>query len=105
MYNLLQKRTHYSQSKYKRDFIPVKLRYKILVRDNFKCKLCGRNSKECILHIDHIHPISKGGNGIDEDNLRALCSLCNLGKSNVIEQRKEIETPPQNIMGGYEKNE
>lgn len=57
------------------------LRYKILKRDNFKCKACGKSASEVELQIDHIIPVSKGGKTI-ESNLQALCKKCNSGKSN-----------------------
>lgn len=55
----------------------------IFERDNFKCVYCGRTSVEdgIKLHLDHIHPKSKGG----EDkamNLVTACQDCNLSKSN-----------------------
>ncbi len=56
-------------------------RYKILKRDNFKCKACGKSASEVELQIDHIIPVSKGGKTI-ESNLQALCKKCNSGKSN-----------------------
>lgn len=61
--------------------INVSLRYDILQRDGFKCKICGRNPEEdnVKLHVDHIKPFSKGGL-TKPDNLRCLCQDCNLGK-------------------------
>ena len=58
------------------------LRYDILKRDNFKCVICGRTPKKdgITLHVDHIIPVSKGGK-TEPENLRTLCSICNLGKS------------------------
>ena len=35
-----------------------------------------------LLHIDHKHPVSKGGSNTP-DNLRTLCGHCNLKKSNI----------------------
>jgi len=64
--------------------IPLSLRYKILVRDNFSCKRCGQSpakNKDIILQIDHIIPFSKGGETVEE-NLEVKCSDCNYGKSN-----------------------
>lgn len=63
--------------------LPARLRWQILCRDDFKCKSCGLTSEETILNVDHIIPISKGGKN-EEDNLRTLCSLCNMGKSDKI---------------------
>jgi hypothetical protein len=60
------------------------LRFKILFRDNFKCKKCGRGAENGIqLHIDHILPYSLGGL-TEENNLQTLCIDCNLGKGNKV---------------------
>ena len=61
------------------------LRYDILVRDGFRCKICGASAADGVkLHVDHILPVSKGGKTV-ESNLRTLCERCNLGKSTKIE--------------------
>ena len=42
----------------------LRLRFKILHRDHFRCHYCGRSprkDKEIILHVDHIVPLSRGG--------------------------------------------
>jgi 5-methylcytosine-specific restriction endonuclease McrA len=62
--------------------IPLGIRYAVLRRDNFKCVLCGNSPARdptCVLHVDHIHPWSKGGKTVVE-NLRTLCEPCNVGK-------------------------
>ncbi len=62
----------------------IGLRFKVLKRDHFKCVLCGDHparSPECVLHVDHVIPWSKGGK-TREDNLRTLCETCNIGRSN-----------------------
>lgn len=70
--------------KRERALLTPKLRYEILERDGFKCQICGRTEKDGVkLHVDHIFPISKGGATIPE-NLRTLCSDCNLGKSDKV---------------------
>jgi hypothetical protein len=62
------------------------LRYAILSRDKFTCKSCGAKAIDgAILEVDHIIPRSKGGSN-DPSNLRTLCSNCNGGKSNKLEQ-------------------
>jgi 5-methylcytosine-specific restriction endonuclease McrA len=70
----------------KRD-VPLRLRLKVLERDNFTCVLCGKTPAlvpGTVLHIDHIVPFSKGGKTIAA-NLRTLCSLCNLGRGSCAE--------------------
>jgi hypothetical protein len=65
--------------------INIRLRFKVMQRDNFKCCACGSspaNDPSIILHVDHVIPWSKGGETL-LDNLQTLCSKCNLGKSNL----------------------
>jgi len=67
--------------------ISLSLRYKVLSRDRFRCVICGRTPAKdpsIELHVDHIHPWSKGGQNTEE-NLRTLCFDCNLGKGAKIE--------------------
>jgi hypothetical protein len=67
----------------KRD-IPLRLRYEVLKRDNFRCVLCGNSpakTPDLALHADHIVPFSKGGQTTLE-NLRTACFDCNIGRSN-----------------------
>lgn len=59
-------------------------RFRILVRDGFRCKSCGASpliQPGVELHVDHILPWSKGGETTD-DNLESKCKRCNLGKGN-----------------------
>lgn len=67
--------------------ISLSTRYRVLVRDRFACQICGRSPASepgVVLHVDHIHPWSKGGDNSPE-NLRVLCFDCNLGKGDKIE--------------------
>ncbi|MEQ8360386.1 MAG: HNH endonuclease [Cytophagales bacterium] len=64
--------------------ISDRLRFRILMRDGFTCKKCGRSpikEQGVELHIDHLIPWSKGGETIPE-NLETKCKKCNLGKGN-----------------------
>ncbi len=73
-----------SSHKTSRD-INLRLRFKVLQRDNFKCCACGRSpatTQGLELQVDHIKPWSKGGETYI-DNLRTLCRDCNLGKGNL----------------------
>ncbi len=62
-------------------------RFRILERDGFKCKLCGRGAPEVELHIDHWIPKARGGLDIYE-NLVTLCSQCNISKHAQIPKNK-----------------
>jgi len=59
------------------------LRWKVLSKDNFRCVACGIDSQSEILHVDHIIPLSLGGETI-ESNLRTLCCKCNMGRGNIL---------------------
>jgi hypothetical protein len=79
--------SHKSNRNTSRD-INLRLRFKVMQRDNFKCCICGKSpatSPNVTLHIDHIKPWSKGGE-TTIDNLQTLCSDCNLGKSDLYDE-------------------
>lgn len=60
------------------------LRFLILSRDGFRCRYCGRSADDgTILHVDHLHPKSKGGENV-ESNLVTACRDCNLGKGKLV---------------------
>jgi len=65
--------------------ISIRMRFLVLRRDNFKCKICGKSpatDPKIVLHVDHIIPWVKGGETVI-DNLQTLCSDCNIGKSDL----------------------
>lgn len=56
------------------------LRYEVIKRDGYRCRACGFSVQDgAHLHIDHIVPVSKGGQSI-KGNLQTLCTSCNIGK-------------------------
>lgn len=58
-------------------------RYKAIKELGNSCMLCGANSKEVRIVVDHIRPISKYWDlRLDAENLQILCNDCNMGKSN-----------------------
>jgi len=62
-----------------------RLRFIVMKRDNFRCKNCGRSpatDQSIILHVDHITAWANGGETVME-NLQTLCSVCNIGKSDL----------------------
>lgn len=66
----------------KRSPVSARDRFEIFKRDRFTCHYCGGKPPEVVLHLDHIHPVSKGGTN-EPDNLITSCRDCNLGKSDV----------------------
>ena len=79
---ILKQRTEYQKTKkYQREIMTDSLRYEVLKRDGYRCKICGVSANEgARLEVDHIIPISKGGKTVI-DNLQTLCMSCNRGKS------------------------
>lgn len=63
--------------------VGVPQRRRIYDRDGHKCVVCGSIDH---LTIDHITPVSKGGDSSD-DNLRTLCKSCNSSKGNRAEPK------------------
>lgn len=79
-----QRQTRQYWIKMERAKLTDSLRYDILKRDNFACQICGSTANDGVkLHVDHIIPVSKGGETI-KSNLRTLCDRCNIGKSDKI---------------------
>lgn len=69
------------------------MRYRVLRKLGFKCQACGQKGSECVLHVDHIKPRSKYPElALDESNLQVLCEDCNMGKSNLFEDRHREPT-------------
>jgi len=64
-----------------RKSISKSTRFEVFKRDKFTCQYCGKSAPEVVLHIDHIQPISKGGDN-SIANLITACAACNGGKSN-----------------------
>lgn len=75
--------SHEVKHKTKRN-ISERQRFRILVRDGFRCMSCGATPLATVgveLHVDHVLPWSLGGETVDE-NLQTKCKQCNLGKGN-----------------------
>jgi hypothetical protein len=87
-----------TSDKPKRKTIGDKLRFEVFKRDNFKCQYCGMSAPDVVLNVDHIDPVSNGGEN-DILNLVTSCRDCNSGKSDRLlsehsmldKQRKMLE--------------
>lgn len=64
-----------------RKSISKSTRFEVFKRDKFTCQYCGKSAPEVVLHVDHIQPVSKGGDN-SIANLITACAACNGGKSN-----------------------
>lgn len=66
-----KQRSHYSSSQW------TKVRASVLARDGYTCAYCGSVEANT---VDHVVPLSKGGEPFNLDNLVACCSRCNSKK-------------------------
>jgi len=90
--------------KHSRKKLSDTIRFEVFKRDKFTCHYCGTSAPDVVLHIDHIHPVSKGGSN-DLTNLITSCKSCNQGKSNkllsddsiVRKKRKQMEYHQERI--------
>jgi len=64
-----------------RKAVSKKNRFEVFKRDSFTCQYCGKSAPNIVLEIDHIIPVSKGGDN-KILNLITSCFDCNRGKSN-----------------------
>ncbi len=75
----------------KRKSISKKVRFEVLKRDKFTCQYCGRRAPDIVLNIDHIRPITNGGDN-SILNLVTSCFDCNNGKrDNLLNDNSVIE--------------
>ena len=66
------------------------LRYDVMKRDHFRCRLCGKSAEDGVqLEVDHIVPVSKGGK-TEISNLQTLCMACNRGKRDKYDEGEDV---------------
>jgi uncharacterized phage protein (TIGR02220 family) len=69
-------------------YIPDALRKAVFARDGGKCRLCQAEEN---IEIDHIHPVSRGGNS-EIENLQLLCRPCNRRKRTRLGYAEQVAT-------------
>lgn len=92
---------------YLRRFVPLKLKQRIIERDGFKCKICGKYVSTVkdsyrlikmgagLFHIDHIVPVIQGGRATEE-NLQLTCQHCNLSRKKLFSVEEILEITLKN---------
>ena len=68
-----------------------------LERDGWRCVKCGRSG---MLQVDHIVPLSQGGDGYLLTGLQSLCRNCHWDKT----WRERGVTPDQEAWRAYQRN-
>lgn len=69
-------------------------RVRILERDNYTCQRCASQEHLC---IDHVLPVSRGGDSSDE-NLQVLCLSCNTSKGNKLDGESKNFSPKGGVL-------
>ena len=69
--------------------VPALVREQVMQRDAHTCQDCGSQEH---LQIDHITPVSKGGDD-DPDNLQVLCRVCNARKRDRVRKQDQRKRP------------
>jgi 5-methylcytosine-specific restriction endonuclease McrA len=62
-------------------------RMRILTRDAFRCRSCGRVASGHNVNVDHVVPLADGGTD-DDDNLQTLCRSCHGRKTRAEQGRR-----------------
>ena len=71
-----------SKGKEKRKSIPVETRKIIYKQSGGRCAICGKQIDFNEMELDHINPVSLGGNS-SQSNLQCCCVSCNRMKGNL----------------------
>jgi len=77
--------------------ISKRVRFEVFKRDSFTCQYCGAMPPKVPLEVDHVIPVSKGGDN-HRMNLITSCFSCNRGKSNI-----ELTSVPESLSGAVER--
>lgn len=62
--------------------VTKRTRFEVLRRDDHTCQYCGAKAPDVTLHIDHVMPVSLGGDD-KPGNLVTACKDCNAGKTSI----------------------
>lgn len=79
-------------------------RYMLYTRDHGRCAYCGKELKKTEATIDHILPVSQGGQ-TTWDNVALACSKCNCRKDNRTPEQAgmKLMIKPYNPKRAYKK--
>lgn len=82
-----------------------KIRFEVFKRDQFKCQYCGSSAPDVVLQVDHINPVSNGGDN-ELLNLITSCEPCNNGKrARLIDDKGIIEKQRKMLEDLYNRRE
>ena len=52
-----------------------------MLRDRYRCRICGTRKRARELDVDHIVEIAKGGAALEYSNLQTVCRACHRAKT------------------------
>ena len=73
----------------------LRVRRRVLARDGYRCRACGRPGR---LEVDHIRPLHQGGAPLNLANLQAICTGCHIAKTN---REKGTHDPEREMWRAY----
>ncbi|MGH7641887.1 MAG: HNH endonuclease [Candidatus Dormibacteria bacterium] len=78
-------------------------RRNLLLRDEHCCQYCGLHAAPAELTIDHVIPVSRGGNPSSWENQVVACKRCNSRKANHLpgEVHLRLHRPPRPVVQEY----
>ena len=78
-------------------------RRNLLLRDEHCCQYCGVHAAPAELTIDHVIPVSRGGNPGSWENQVVACKRCNSRKANHLpgEVHLRLRRPPRPVVQEY----
>jgi hypothetical protein len=78
-------------------------RRNLLLRDEHCCQYCGIHAAPPELTIDHVIPVSRGGNPSSWENQVVACKRCNSRKANHLpaEVNLRLRRPPRPVVQEY----
>jgi 5-methylcytosine-specific restriction endonuclease McrA len=52
-----------------------------MLRDRYRCQICGQRKRARELDVDHIVEIARGGPSLEYSNLQTVCRKCHRAKT------------------------
>lgn len=64
-----------------------------MLRDGYRCRLCGARRRARELEVDHILEIAAGGAALEYSNLQTVCRSCHRAKTTAFRRGRQRPVP------------
>jgi len=64
-----------------------------MLRDRYRCQICGTRRRARELDVDHIVEIARGGAALEYSNLQTVCRQCHRAKTRAFLAETRRPTP------------